>query len=526
MTKRNAPCPCKSGKKFKHCHGRHGIDQQDEILRRRREAEVRDRQAQQGLGKAIQFYKVRDGIALVIGRALMIGQWQTFTDFLLDYLAERMGRSWIAEEMRKGPDGHLIGQWASAMRGPTNLPPPGTVTARKINNGFRSILSLAYNIYLIEHHYEQYDKPLFDRIIGRLRRADGFLATVSETNAAAAFLKAGFILEYEDDLQAGHHAEFVATYPLTGRRFSAEVKTRSGILRPEVSLKDQIKIKNKLSQALKKDLPWSRVVFIDLNIPEVVVDHEDPLLVDALAEVEEAERSLKIKRAPAPSAYLFLINQPFHYNLTSLDGGPMVGALGFKLPTFQPRGAISFRHHILAKEAHPEMQALIQSMIAHSEPPSTFDGQAPEFVFGTTEFPRWLVGNEYLVPGPDGMEVVATLQSACALPDQAKMSGVFELSGVHFVVDAPMTAHEIAVYRRNPETFFGVVQNVNQQVQTAADLAEFFYSVYKDTPRETLLMWMKDHPLFDSVRGLNQRDLAIWVCEQWGLGADQQQKRD
>ncbi|WP_245481350.1 hypothetical protein [Bradyrhizobium sp. LVM 105] len=495
-------------------------------MRRRREAEVRDRQAQQGLGKAIQFYKVQDGTALVIGRELMIGRWLTFTDFLLDYLAERMGRLWIAEEMSKGVDGHLIGQWASAMRGAKSSVPPGMVTSNKINNGFRSILSLAYNIYLIEHHYEQYDKPLFDRFVKRLRRPDGFLATVAETYSAAAFLKAGFMLEYEDDLQAGHHAEFVATYPLTGRRFSVEVKSRTGALRPGAPIKDQIKLKNKLSQALKKDLPWSRVVFVDLNIPNVIVDHEDPLLADALSEVEEAERSLRIKNAPAPSAYLFLANQPFHYNLTSLEGAPMIGALGFKLPTFQPRGAISFRDHIIAREAHPEMHALIQSMAVHSEPPSTFDGQAPEFVYEKPKFPRWLIGNEYVVPGPNNAEVVAVLTSACAMPDQRKMMGIFALNGFHFSVEAPMTEYEVTVYLRKPETFFGVVQEVTQQVKSAAELADFFYSVYKDTPRETLLDWMKDHPLIDQVRDFSQKDLAIWVCEQWGLGANQHQKRD
>ncbi|MCK1573909.1 hypothetical protein IVB09_20360 [Bradyrhizobium sp. 174] len=455
----------------------------------------------------------------------MIGRWQTFTDFLLHYLAERMGRSWIANEMRRGADGHLIGQWASAMRNAEPVPPPGTVSSRKINNGFRSILSLAYNLYLIEHHYEQYDKPLFDRIVARLLRPEGFLATVAETNAAASFLKAGFMLEYEDDLQAGHHAEFVATYLMTGRRFSVEVKTRSAPWRPETTLKEQIKLKNKLSQALKKDLPWSRVVFIDLNIPSLIVGQGDEVLSEVLSEVEEAERSLKIKGAPAPSAYLFLTNQPFHYNLASLEGAPLIGALGFKIPTFQPRGAITFRDQILAREAHPEMQVLMQSMAAHSEPPSTFDGKAPEFVYSVAEFPRWLVGNEYVVPGLNGVEVLAELQSACAMPDQGKMLGIFALNGMDFSVEAPMTPQEVAVYRRSPETFFGVVQQVTQQVKCAADLADFFYSVYKDAPRETLLEWMKDHPLFERVRNFSQKDLAIWVCEQWGLGADQKQQR-
>jgi hypothetical protein len=99
----------------------------------------------------------------------------------------------------------------------------------------------------------------------------------------------------------------------------------------------QLKLKNKLSQALKKDLPWSRVVFIDLNIPDVVTDPQSAVLRDILSQVDEAESTLKVGGAAAPPAYLFLVNQPFHFNLESVEGAPMVGALGFRMATFQPR---------------------------------------------------------------------------------------------------------------------------------------------------------------------------------------------
>jgi hypothetical protein len=247
------------------------------------------------------------------------------------------------------------------MRDAQPTKPLGVIKA-KINNGFRSILSAAYNVYLIEHHYEQYDEPLFERILNRLRRPEDFFSTLAETNAAASFLKAGFVLKYEDDLRAGHHAEFIATYPQTRNRFSVEVKTRSGDDRPALNFKDRIKLKNKLSQALKKNLPWKRVVFIDLNIPDVLSDTKDALLDEILVEVEQAERSLRIKGSPAPSAYLFLTNQPFHYNLKSLDGAPLIGALGFKTATFQPRNPTTFREVVVSREMHPEMHALIESM--------------------------------------------------------------------------------------------------------------------------------------------------------------------
>jgi hypothetical protein len=371
------------------------------------------------------------------------------------------------------------------------------------------------------NHYEQYDEPLFERIINRLRRPEDFFSTLAETNAAASFLKAGFVLEYEDDLRAGHHAEFIATYPQTRNRFSVEVKTRSGEDRPALSFKDRVKLKNKLSQALKKNLPWTRVVFIDLNIPDLLSDTEDALLDEILVEVEQAEHSLRIKSSPAPSAYLFLTNQPFHYNLKSLDGAPLIGALGFKMATFQPRGATTFREVVLGREMHPEMHALIESMKIHSEPPSTFDGQDPEFAFSNIPFPRWLVGNQYLVPGPNGEDVFAQLQNASAHAESGRMHGVFRIDGVHFIVDSPMTDAEIAVYKRNPETFFGVVQNVGQRANSAAELADFFYATYKDTPKETLLEFLKQHPLIEKLRGLSQRELAIFICEQWALAADQ-----
>jgi uncharacterized protein YecA (UPF0149 family) len=70
-TGRNAPCPCGSGKKFKRCHGSIEMEAagfaqprlpQDEWLRMalaQKEAEQRQRQDQQGLGRHIISTEVR-----------------------------------------------------------------------------------------------------------------------------------------------------------------------------------------------------------------------------------------------------------------------------------------------------------------------------------------------------------------------------------------------------------------------------------------------------------------------------------
>ena len=521
--RRNAPCHCGSGKRFKHCHGK--LETESAIDRQRLEAASQQRRLQQGFGKPIQSYPVQNGRMIVIGRALMIGRWSTFTEFLLDYFAERIGREWIASEMKLGDAAHPIAQWAIEANKHTRNQPHGTgVIKRRVNNAARSLLSAAYNLYLIEHHYEQYDQPLLERLLNRLRIREGFFASLSETNAAAAFLKAGFFLEYEDDLRPGQHAEFTATYTQTDRRFSVEVKTRSG---PDNGgdLRSRLKLKNKLSQALKKNLPWMRVVFIDLNIPEIITDANDPSVGELLAQIEEAENTLKINGAPAPPAYLFLINQPFHYNLAAMEGAALIGALGFKLDAFQPRSA-TFRQIILGREQHPEMYRLIESMKIHSEPPATFDGQHPEFAFDPQAgHARWLIGNEYLVPGLNNEEVMATLQNATVSTEMKTMHGVFQANGVNFVVQAPMTDAELAAYLRSPETFFGIVQHVGRRANNAFEMAEFFYENYKNTSKERLLEFLKDHPAIEGLRNLSQKDLAVFVSEQWALSAEEQAKR-
>jgi hypothetical protein len=120
---------------------------------------------------------------------------------------------------------------------------------------------------------------------------------------------------------------------------------------------------------------------------------------------------------------------------------------------------------------------------------------------------------------------MATLQNATVNPATKTMHGVFQANGAHFVVQAPMTDAELAAYLRSPETFFGIVQNVGRYANNAFELAEFFYENYRDTSKEKLLEFLKDHPAIECQRNLSQKDLAVFVAEQWALGAEEQAKR-
>jgi hypothetical protein len=323
-------------------------------------------------------------------------------------------------------------------------------------------------------------------------------------------------------VRPGHHAEFTATFPKTGRRFSVEVKTRTGDIaeQDERSVADRLKLKNNLAKALKKKLPWARVVFIDLNIANSVTDLEGPIFTHVLDQVDEAERTLKVGGSLAPPAYLFVVNQPFHYNLYSQKATPTVGALGFRVPTFNPRRPESFRDIVLGRDEHPEMHALIESMKMHSEAPSTFDGQHPEFAFSENAEPRWIVGESYLVPGPDNEDIEAVLQSAIAVSEQRTMHGVFLANGGNFLVQAPMTEAEVGAYNRSPHTFFGVVEKVGRRAENGLELAEFFFETYQHTSKDRLLEFLTAHADIERLRTLSQRELAIIVSEQWALSAE------
>jgi len=146
LTRRNAPCPCGSGKRFKHCHGKIEADlsgKTDALRQQQNAAKLHELQRQQGFGKPIKYFPLQGRKAVVIGRSIMIGEWPTFTNFLLDYFAERIGRRWIASEMDRGHDAHAIGQWAHIMRNQDNSVAPGQISKTTINNAFRSVLSAA-----------------------------------------------------------------------------------------------------------------------------------------------------------------------------------------------------------------------------------------------------------------------------------------------------------------------------------------------------------------------------------------------
>ncbi len=394
----------------------------------------------------------------------------------------------------------------------------------------RAFINLAYNLYLIAHHAEPEVAPkLVASFVERLKseRSDDFVGKLFETYAAAAFLKAGFHLSYENEKDgSSSHVEFVATFPATGKKFSVEVKSRNRAPSEEGATDEvkRLRVGNKLAKALAKQALHARVVFIEVNVPDTPTDVLSGWAQAALEQIRGTEKIPQPDGSVKPPAYVIVTNHAFHNNLGAVTANTQVLAAGCQIPDFGADVAFSRLKDVLeSHERHKEMLALIDSMREHYEIPSTFDGENPEFAFGEAGAPaRLKIGETYLVPDHTGREIPARLTNGIVIEEEKAAMCIHEtLSGHSFMIRTPLTDNELAAWRLHPDTFFGEVQPQNRRAKNWLELSMFFYETYKTTPKEKLLEWMEGATDIDYLRSLSQAELAIVYCERLGYGAEQ-----
>lgn len=533
----NERCPCLSGKKYKKCCGSPAAIPPliDPVLKQAVSQKIREvealrlqRQAQQGLGRQILSAQLKgERIVFVGNRPYHSAKWKTFQDFLRDYLVAQLGHNWFTAEIAKAPGTqHPIAGWyvqsvEDVKRLGTKV---GDVVSGPMTGAQRAFINLAYNLYLIAHHARPgKDDALLQTFVRRLKsnRTDDFIGKLFETYAAAAFLKAGFEVEYENEKDGQtSHVEFVATYPATARKFSVEVKARNRSPAADGPVDEikRLRIGNKLNQALSKEAKYERVVMIEINIPDVLTEVSlSGWPREALDQIRYVEKLAAPDGGPKPSGYVFVTNHAFHNNLTAVDFGVQALAASCRKPGFAPdyifSGLKEFLEH---REAHVEMLALIASMKKHYEIPSTFDGEIPELAFDNLNpLPRIKIGSWYRVPGPDGEEVEAVVVEAVVVEKQkAAHCIVRDRRNRGFHVTMPMTDAELAAWRKHPSTYFGVIRHAAEKANHPLELGERLFDVYKNTERKKLLELMKEARDIAQLRELSQRDLAIAYCER------------
>jgi len=508
---RNDPCPCGSGKKYKRCHRLQERQENipTQILREtmaRAEALHVQRERQQGLGRPIISAEAfgRRFVA-VKNRLLHSEKWRTFHDFLGDYIKMAMGLDWGKAELAKPLEQrHPILVWHHHIceQQQRSRKEQDKVHSAPMTGAIAAYMHLAYDLYALDHNAE-----LQEKLIGRLRDRDNFAGARYEVFVAAMLIRAGFEIEFEnEDDRSRSHCEFTATFTRTGKRFSVEAKHRAG---------NRFRLGRQFNRALAKQANYSRIVFIDVNVPDDTADTEVPAyLCQALVGLRAFEGRI-INKKPLPNAYLVVTNTPWHHHLLVHAFRCSALAEGFQIPDFKSDTMFSsLRAAIEARERHIEMHELMRSMQDHTDIPSTFDGEIPEFAFGEGA-PRLLIGQRYLVKDGDGTERAGLLTTATvAESERTAHCGLSFDDGKAYIYTWPLSDAEMAAWRKHPDTFFGEVRQRSTKAKDPLELYDFFHNSYRQTPRERLLEFMAGATDIASLRQLDQPTLASIYAER------------
>lgn len=509
---RNDPCPCGSGEKFKKCcYGKtNEIPPEVHLQFERLKAKQLQIEKQQGLGRSIISLEHKGYRLVAVGNRMYYSQkWKTFHDFLLEYIRMMFGKDWGQSELKKPFEGrHPVVQWYEMahkyMR--EHQKGNGTINTAPMTGAMSAYINLSYNLYLLAHNVK-----VQERLIRRLKNVSQFLGAQYETYVAAELIKAGFKLEIENEEDnRTTHCEFSAVSKATGKKYSIEAKARQ----PH---KENVAVGNQLYNALKKKANYERIVFIDVNIADFM--KEVPNIV---SEIKRKEPMLKIDGQPAPSAYVFVTNHPFEYDLEGICEHRAGFAHGFKISDFDfDFRFTNIRDVLRAREKHKDMFDLVKSICEHEEIPSTFDGEAPEFAFaGKDTPPRLVIGGKYAIPGHEGKDTEGVLVNATVSEGEKKVFGVYRTKeGTQVICTNPLTDEELIAYKRQPDTFFGVHLKQGKKARDPLDLFDFFYESYKNCPREKLLSFLKNRPDFEKIKTLDTQELLITCCEGWVYSA-------
>ncbi len=503
---RNEPCPCGSGLKFKKCHGQFSDrasgkipDKMKAIIMAHEASEAR-RQSQQGKGKPIISADFKGYRFTAVGNQVHYSKThKTFIDFLGNYIVNVLDPQWGNAEIAKPPeDRHQIVKWYQALSTfqQANMKKPrGEIQEMPVNGLISAYYGLAYNLYLLKHNAE-----LQKYLIRRLKGTESFYAAYYETYVAAWFILAGFELKLEDEQDPTRtHPEFIATRH--GMGYSVEAKTRQ-------AGKDHFDIGNQLFSALQIEARHPRVIFIDMNAP---ADANFKALADgALAAIRSRESTLTIRHLPAPPAYVYVTNQPYHLALYETHLPRICVEAGFKIRDFG-YGA-KFSSYTAAYKARIKYHTLydVQKAFGEYNIPVTFDGEIPEFAFGEAER-RFTIGQLLQVEGGE----VVTLQSGVVMETEKKaFLVVVDGQGRSHIRTAELSEAEVKAYRSHPETFFGRVQKISKNTNDPLDLYSFFLQSYKETPREKLLEFMAGAPDLDELKQLSEEELRYAYAER------------
>ncbi|MBH5373064.1 YecA family protein [Bradyrhizobium glycinis] len=517
---RNKPCPCGSGRRYKHCHGSlapplstRGVARIDqaEITRQldRVRAQEKIRQDQQGFGRPIVGVKHGEHQIVAVGNTIYFSdKWKTFPDFLSDYMKQKLGVEWGNDEIKKPlKDRHQILQWYDyyCRYQQETIKSPGEVSQARVTGVVACYLGLAYSLYLLDHNVE-----LQSRLVKRLKDRSNFQGAFYELFVANILIRAGFTLTLEQEEDgANKHCEFAAVSRRTGTRYWVEAKARSVVGVLGKTDKDGgpdadplTRLIPHLNQALAKPAADERLIFIDLNTTPQFDSNQKPTWHDRA--VSRLERYEDKELAEGKTAYVFVTNIGFHRQLDDVPA-PVAVPFGLGISDFNKPGYFRLSEVYRQRKRHADAFEIGEMFLKCLVFPSSFDGR---LVSGSK---RILIGETYFFENAVPGGLLATVSSVHVSEADGK---IYIGTDKGHVLSEAMSEAQFAEYKAHPDAYFGKIVSVNAPVKDAYELFEFFMRAYKDISRDDLISRLAGALNTEQIEKLNDDELLAEYCEQ------------
>lgn len=524
-TRRNQPCPCGSGLKYKKCCGRLSTSKSQPLPRRlpefnsiveRHLADERIRETQQGLGRPIVSFKAHDQQIVAVGNTVYYSPtWKTFPDFLCHYVKHILDPAWGNTELAKPfNERHPIIQWYDTFcrYQQETIKTPGVPSLAPITGVVASYLGLAYGLYLLNHNVE-----LQSRFVNRLKNPGTFQGAYYEVMVANILIRAGFDLTLEDETDSAiKHCEFAAVSKRTGRKYWVEAKMRavSGLLgKTDI---DGTTNSNPISHliphlnsALQKPAADERLIFIDLNTEPTAGGGKPAWIEKVATRLEQYEQK---ELAAGLHAYVFITNMAFHRMLNETPQFAGV-PFGVGIPDFNRPGHCRVSEAYRLKQKHIDAHHIGESLTKYTQLPTTFDGSLPsEAIEGAT--PRVVIGNTYFFENAVEGGLIGTVTSASVYEEGSEVViALADAKGQSYLLREPMSPQQLADYRAHKDSYFGRILPVGGKITDPFELFEWFVRNHKWLSREQLLSKLATAPNFAELSSMSDEDLLYEYCE-------------
>lgn len=382
---RNAPCPCGSGRRYKHCCG--SVALSDNLL------PIEESGLPAGFIEAVK--KAYDNMrqrnewpllhgathptATVLwqgkrmvsagGHLYKIAAQETWYGFLYGLLIEQIGPHWFDAETEKSEgSSHILARWYRDICR-RERDEDGHFTRHDPANEIGSTLafrSIAYDIFCMMQAGN-----LSAKLMERIRHPDQFEGARYELWVAATLARAGFSIEFADeDDRSSKHGEGIATHQETGKKYWFEAKRRH---RREdfnnlqtLADKDMLKVDAKLvATAMQKPAEDTRLIFIDVNRPPWNrKDVKAPWIGAFRKSLNRLQFQENFRDNPDQRAFVLVTNHPYHFvSNVRPDPKQHFFSAPFNMPDFD----------LLTLETDfPEIYTLMRSITDHFAIPEDF----------------------------------------------------------------------------------------------------------------------------------------------------------